>query len=93
MFLLALSFLNLMTPGLLAQFETATLTGAVSDPQGAMVAKATVKLTNVATNVEVSTVTDDDGRYTFNAVRPGTYQLSRRLPGSRSSSRAALCSR
>ena len=42
------------------QFETATLTGTVSDQQGAIVTSAAVKLTNEATNAEFSTVTDED---------------------------------
>ena len=37
--------LFLATPILRAQFETATLTGAISDPQGALIPKASVKLT------------------------------------------------
>ena len=45
--------LLLATPTLWAQFETATLTGAISDPQGALIPKASVKLTNEATNAEV----------------------------------------
>jgi hypothetical protein len=62
--------------GAWAQFETATLTGSVTDPAGAAIAGASVRLRNEATNTEVSSQTDDDGRYTFNAVRPGNYQLS-----------------
>ena len=56
--------------GAWAQFETATLTGSVTDPAGAAIAGASVRLRNEATNTEVSSQTDDDGRYTFNAVRP-----------------------
>jgi Carboxypeptidase regulatory-like domain len=73
--------LFLATPTLWAQFETATLTGAISDPQGALIPKASVKLTNEATNAEVSALTDEDGRYTFNALRPGSYRLVASAPG------------
>ena len=52
--------LFLATPILRAQFETATLTGAISDPQGALIPKASVKLTNEATNAEISVVTDEE---------------------------------
>lgn len=59
-----------------AQFETGTLTGAVTDAAGGLVPKASVRLLNEATNSELTTVSDQDGRYTFSAVRPGNYRLS-----------------
>ena len=59
-----------------AQFESATLTGTVADPAGAVVPNATVKVTNEATNVEQSTTTNVEGRYFFPSVRPGTYRLT-----------------
>ena len=40
-----------------------------------------MKLTNEATNAEFSAVTDEDGRYTFNALRPGSYRLVASAPG------------
>lgn len=63
------------------QFETATLTGLVTDPAAAVITGGSVKLLNEATNVEVSAITDDAGRYTFAALRPGTYRLSVTAPG------------
>src|SRR4051794_8948411 len=66
---------------LLAQFETATLTGGISDPQGSSIPKAVLTLTNEATNAEFSATADDDGRYTFNGLRPGAYRLVASAPG------------
>jgi hypothetical protein len=73
----------LLASALFAQFETATLTGVVSDPAGALVPRVTVRLMNQATNVETATLTDNEGRYTFTALRPGTYRLTASAPGFR----------
>jgi hypothetical protein len=77
----ASTLILLFSPSLYGQFETATLTGVVSDPSGGMVANGAVKLANEATNSETTTVTDVDGRYSFTALRPGTYQLTVSSPG------------
>jgi GT2 family glycosyltransferase len=44
---------------------TSTLTGTVTDPNGAVVSGATVTATNVATNVSTTTQTTDAGVYRF----------------------------
>ena len=44
-----------------AQQETATMTGTVRDPSGAMMPRATVTVTNIRTNISVKTETDDAG--------------------------------
>jgi carboxypeptidase family protein len=49
--------------------------GTVHDPQGAVVPGATVTLTDTATNIPVVQKTDGSGTYTFNALRPGTFNL------------------
>src|ERR1051325_2277018 len=55
----------------LAQLETATLTGVITDPAGAVVANAGVKAVNEETNIETSVVTNVEGRYVFPSLRPG----------------------
>jgi hypothetical protein len=54
----------------------ATLTGHVSDPQGAAVAGATVTVRNLQTNEERVVQTSDDGNYTVPLLQPGRYRVS-----------------
>lgn len=55
---------------------TATISGTVKDPTGALVAKANVMLTNTGTNVSHSVLTGNDGSYLFTLVPIGTYRLT-----------------
>jgi hypothetical protein len=64
-----------------AQFESATLTGTVTDPANAAVPAAVVKLVNESTNLEASTTTNAEGRYFFPTLRPGAYRLTASAPG------------
>ena len=48
--------------------------GTVTDPSGAVVAKATVHLID-ANSVERVATTDDKGRYSFTDVAPGSYEV------------------
>jgi hypothetical protein len=57
-----------------ASFE-AQLRGTVTDPAGAVVPEATVILTNTATGIHATGKTNVAGVYTFNLLRPGTYNL------------------
>jgi outer membrane receptor protein involved in Fe transport len=59
----------------LAQTETGTVLGTVTDPQGAVVSGSTVTLTNVNTGQTRSTTSNDNGLYTFTNLQPGTYDL------------------
>ena len=52
-----------------------TVTGAVTDPSGAVVANAAVVLTEPATGVTRHTVTNSAGIYRFEAVDLGTYNV------------------
>jgi len=59
----------------LAQFDSATLTGIVTDPAGSLVPNATVRAVNEATNTEASAITNTEGRYVFPSLRPGSYRV------------------
>src|SRR6185503_9980153 len=62
----------------------ATLTGAVTDPNGAVVAGATVKATNIATNTVTDTQTTDAGLYRFPTLPVGIYKISAEASGFKS---------
>ncbi|MGH9673148.1 MAG: carboxypeptidase regulatory-like domain-containing protein, partial [Bryobacteraceae bacterium] len=59
-----------------AQSELAALTGSVLDTTGAVVAGATVKATNEATNVAVTVRSDPAGRYFLPSLKPGVYTVA-----------------
>src|SRR5262249_13631984 len=65
----------LMTPAS-AQTYTATVTGAVSDAQGASVPKVKVVATNQGTKLEYSSQTSDSGVYTIPFLPVGDYVLT-----------------
>jgi hypothetical protein len=54
---------------------TATLTGRVTDPSGAIIAGVKVEATNVETNVMFSGETNAEGRYHIPDLPPGTYRV------------------
>ncbi|MFN9299262.1 MAG: carboxypeptidase regulatory-like domain-containing protein [Acidobacteriota bacterium] len=51
------------------------ISGTVTDPQGAPVAGATVRLTNAATNAVRTSTSNDSGLYAFPALVPGSYSV------------------
>ncbi|MDT4967914.1 MAG: hypothetical protein QOJ64_2651 [Acidobacteriota bacterium] len=57
------------------QASTATLSGIVTDPQGAVVAGAQVTVTNLATGVRRETTTNSDGLYALTNLSPGEYEV------------------
>src|SRR5947209_4754929 len=67
-------FLGFVT-SLCAQAPTGQITGAVSDPSGAVIAGATVTLTNPATEMRRETTTNIDGLFNLPALPPGIYNL------------------
>src|SRR6266700_4547968 len=61
--------------GAYSQTTTATLSGVVHDPTGAVVPQVKITLRNIAKGTNRATLTDNDGRYNLSAVEPGTYEL------------------
>ncbi|MBZ5497810.1 MAG: carboxypeptidase-like regulatory domain-containing protein [Acidobacteriia bacterium] len=73
----------LMVP-VMAQAQTAntgTVLGVVADPSGAIVPGADVELKDLATGDVRTAVTNEIGRFTFVAVKPGTYSITVAAPG------------
>jgi Carboxypeptidase regulatory-like domain len=65
------------------QQATATIGGTVKDPLGALVAGATVTLTNSGTGISRETKVGSDGTYLFTLVPIGTYSISVEATGFR----------
>ena len=62
--------------GAAAQTANSTaVRGTVTDPQGNVVAGATVTITNVETNVARNQTTNESGSFTFDLLPPGTYRV------------------
>ena len=64
-----------------AQVVEATLTGTVTDPSGALVPKAAVAITNVATGITHHAITNRKGHYTVPNLLPGAYDMTIRAKG------------
>ncbi|MCS6805697.1 MAG: carboxypeptidase regulatory-like domain-containing protein [Acidobacteriota bacterium] len=75
----------LLMPSLAADRTAGTvvseLSGVVTDPQGAVVAQATVTLINQQTGAAQTSLCDGKGAYAFTGLRPGTYGLRAWAPG------------
>src|SRR2546427_8286078 len=74
--LILLASVSLLLPvgNLYAQARPGSLTGVVTDPSGASVAKAAIRLINSG-GASIDTTTNRDGVYEFKNVAPGTYTL------------------
>lgn len=59
-----------------AQTITATVSGTVTDPNGAVVPGATVTVTSTERGGEKTATTDDEGRYTVPFLQPGVYDIA-----------------
>src|SRR5450759_3383555 len=69
-------FVLLSTTLLVGQTFRGTVLGSVTDPSGAVVAGATVKVRNLATGLERTTVTSADGSYSVPELPIGTYSVT-----------------
>jgi hypothetical protein len=81
--LLAVGFLAfiLSSAGTLHAQALASITGTVTDSSGAVVANATVTVTNDATNVAKTTVSSSAGSYTVTDLLPGIYTVKMESAG------------
>src|SRR5208283_1604641 len=58
------------------QLQAGRIVGQVFDPQHASVARATITVTNPATNISETVKTDASGNYVVTPLDPGTYSVS-----------------
>ena len=70
-----------------AQGQTAEVTGTVSDATSAVVANATVTITNAGTNAARVAKTNASGVYDAPSLPPGQYTIRVTIPGFQSSER------
>jgi hypothetical protein len=61
---------------LLAQTTAGSISGVVTDPNGALVPAAKIQATHVATGVITETVSSAAGAYVFPALHPGAYTVA-----------------
>src|SRR5437016_661042 len=81
----------LMVPFLSAQGPTTgSISGAVTDPTGAVIADAKVTVTSEALVVPQSTVSSSQGTYRFPSLPPGVYVVTVESPGFASAMRAGI---
>src|SRR3954447_570141 len=59
-----------------AQSDTASLSGAITDPGAAAVPGAKISLRNVATRSQRTALSDVQGLYRFSLLIPGTYEIT-----------------
>ena len=74
---LCLGILLVCASGAWAQTSTVgTVQGVVTDESKSAVPGAEVRVTDMSTNIFQGTVTNNDGRYVFSSLVPGTYNIS-----------------
>src|SRR5438477_3299661 len=87
--LVAISIL-LVALGAFAQVQNGQFTGTVTDPSGAAIPNAKVTVTNMGTNLSVTTTTNQSGLYTARELPIGTYKIAAEARGFKTSSNANL---
>src|SRR5580700_9582955 len=76
LFSTALVSLAFLPPTATGQQTLGSLNGTVTDVSGAVVQKATVKIRNVGTNLEVTAESKSDGSFSFADLPIGTYEVT-----------------
>src|SRR5882724_5510004 len=64
-----------------AQVNTSTMDGLVTDPQGALIGRAEIAVTNTLTGQVFRTMTDDKGHWAVPALPTATYRVTAGAPG------------
>jgi len=78
---LVLAFVCSLAAASWSQGAQGTIVGRVTDSTGAVVDHASVTITNVGTNIAVSTKTTQTGDFTFPFLKPGVYSLNVEVNG------------
>ena len=75
MLAILLFFVMGLSAGARAQTESASIRGTITDPTGASVTGATVRLSDVDRGAAAELKTGNDGAYTFSNIYPGNYRM------------------
>ena len=70
-----LALLTIVASGVFAQSNTGSITGVVTDPNGAVVPNAAVTVTNQGTNEKRTVQSDAEGRYEVRKLAEGEYHV------------------
>jgi hypothetical protein len=70
--------------------SSAALSGAVSDPSGARIPKATIKLTDSEKGITRTTTAGAAGEFSFALLPPGTYAIEASAPGFKTSKQTGV---
>jgi hypothetical protein len=76
--------------GVQAQVAGGTITGTVVDSSGRLIPNATVSITNVATGINRTVTTNEDGLYIAPNLLPATYELTFTAQGFRTDVRSGI---
>src|SRR3954467_12017764 len=74
----------------MGQVDTGTITGTISDSQGARVGSATITFLDVASGITIRTQAESSGEYASPPLRPGDYRVTAEAQGFKTESRAGL---
>ncbi|MBM3756254.1 MAG: hypothetical protein FJW38_19975 [Acidobacteria bacterium] len=77
-------------PGLLAQVDTGSILGVITDASGGAVAGARLSLINEGTGLKLQAEASSEGRYVFTPLRPGTYTVEVEFAGFQKSRRMGI---
>ncbi len=89
-FCLVLLSLLALALGAAAQVQNGQFAGDVTDPTGAAIPNAKVTVTNLGTNLSVTTTTNQTGYYTARELPVGTYRITVEAPGFKTSANTNL---
>jgi len=73
-----------------AQTTAGSIVGTVTDPTGAIIARAAVTITNMGTNIAVKTTTDAAGEYVVTPLEVGKYAVAVEATGFKRSVRSDI---
>src|SRR5947208_15675662 len=79
--LVSLAMYLLCATALTAQIKSATITGSIKDPSGALIAAADVSITNEETGVATTAKTSESGSFTAPYLSAGRYSVTIKKTG------------